>query len=136
MGSNGRRPLFRGCNGRRKNTSNEQSRDGKIIGAVFELLVPFVTKFWLTNRASTIVQSVKTVRSAALVQAVPGYAAVVSAPQRIDVKREEFRAPAAGEVRVRIEGWGGCASNLELWLGMPWFKYPIEPGAPGHEAWG
>jgi NADPH:quinone reductase len=83
------------------------------------------------------VQSVKTVKtSAALVRTVPGYAAVISAPRRIDVKRVEFRAPAAGEVRVRIEGCGVCASNLELWLGKPWFKYPVEPGAPGHEAWG
>jgi threonine dehydrogenase-like Zn-dependent dehydrogenase len=61
---------------------------------------------------------------------------VISAPRRIDVRQVEFRAPAAGEVRVRIEGCGVCASNLELWLGKPWFKYPVEPGAPGHEAWG
>lgn len=81
-------------------------------------------------------QSVKTMKSAASVRVVPGYAAVISAPRRIDVKRVEFRAPAAGEVRVRIEGCGVCASNLELWLGKPWFKYPVEPGAPGHEAWG
>ena len=78
----------------------------------------------------------KTVKSAALVRAVPGYAAVISTPRRIDVQRVEFRAPATGEVRVRIEGCGVCASNLELWLGKPWFKYPVEPGAPGHEAWG
>jgi len=82
------------------------------------------------------VQSVKTVTSAALVRAVPGCAALISAPRRIDVRTVEFRAPAAGEVRVRIEGCGVCASNLELWLGKPWFKYPVEPGAPGHEAWG
>lgn len=79
-------------------------------------------------------QSVKTVKTA--VGAVPGYAAVISAPRRIEVQGVEFRAPAANEVRVRIEGCGVCASNLELWLGKPWFKYPIEPGAPGHEAWG
>jgi threonine dehydrogenase-like Zn-dependent dehydrogenase len=79
------------------------------------------------------VQSVKTAPS---LSAVPGYAAVISAPRQIDVRRVEFRAPAAGEVRVRIEGCGVCASNLELWLGKPWFKYPVEPGAPGHEAWG
>jgi len=61
---------------------------------------------------------------------------VISAPRRIDMQRVEFRAPAAGEVRVQIEGCGVCASNLELWLGKPWFKYPVEAGAPGHEAWG
>ena len=81
-------------------------------------------------------QSVKTVKTAPSSRAVPGYAAVISAPRRIDVRRVEFRAPAAGEVRVKIEGCGVCASNLELWLGKPWFKYPVEPGAPGHEAWG
>jgi NADPH:quinone reductase len=79
------------------------------------------------------VQSVKTAPS---LRAVPGYAAVISAPRQIDVRRVEFRAPAAGEVRVRIEGCGVCASNLELWVGKPWFTYPVEPGAPGHEAWG
>jgi D-arabinose 1-dehydrogenase-like Zn-dependent alcohol dehydrogenase len=25
---------------------------------------------------------------------------------------------------------------LPLWEGMPWFTYPLEPGAPGHEVWG
>ena len=79
-------------------------------------------------------QSVKTVKAEP--RAVPGYAAVISAPQRIEVRRVEFRAPAAGEVRVQIEGCGVCASNLELWQGKPWFEYPVEPGAPGHEAWG
>jgi len=79
-------------------------------------------------------QSVKTVKT--LARAVPGYVAVISAPRHIDVQRVEFPAPAAGEVRVQIEGCGVCASNLELWLGKPWFKYPVEPGAPGHEAWG
>jgi 2-desacetyl-2-hydroxyethyl bacteriochlorophyllide A dehydrogenase len=52
------------------------------------------------------------------------------------VPEVEFREPAANEVRVRIEGCGVCASNLPLWQGKPWFEYPIEPGAPGHEAWG
>ncbi len=78
-------------------------------------------------------QSVKT---APLLRATPGYAAVISAPRQIDVRRIEFRVPAVGEVRVKIEGCGVCASNLELWRGKPWFKYPVEPGAPGHEAWG
>jgi threonine dehydrogenase-like Zn-dependent dehydrogenase len=25
---------------------------------------------------------------------------------------------------------------LPVWEGRPWFKYPIEPGTPGHEGWG
>jgi threonine dehydrogenase-like Zn-dependent dehydrogenase len=37
---------------------------------------------------------------------------------------------------VRIEGCGVCASSLPLWEGRDWFSYPLDPGAPGHEAWG
>jgi threonine dehydrogenase-like Zn-dependent dehydrogenase len=37
---------------------------------------------------------------------------------------------------VRLEGCGVCASSLPLWEGRPWFRYPLEPGAPGHEGWG
>jgi NADPH:quinone reductase len=44
--------------------------------------------------------------------------------------------PRAHEVRVRLEGTGVCASSLPVWHGRPWFSYPLEPGAPGHEAWG
>lgn len=44
--------------------------------------------------------------------------------------------PGAGEIRVRIEGCGVCASNLPLWQGRPWFEYPRQPGEGGHEAWG
>ena len=69
-------------------------------------------------------------------EAVRGRAAVISAPGQIDLRELDFREPAAGEVRVRVEGCGVCASNLPLWEGKPWFQYPLEPGAPGHEAWG
>lgn len=37
---------------------------------------------------------------------------------------------------MRIVGCGVCGSDLPVWLGRPWFEYPREPGAPGHEAWG
>jgi threonine dehydrogenase-like Zn-dependent dehydrogenase len=39
-------------------------------------------------------------------------------------------------VRIRVEGCGVCHSNIPVWEGRPWFNYPLEPGAPGHEAWG
>jgi 2-desacetyl-2-hydroxyethyl bacteriochlorophyllide A dehydrogenase len=78
----------------------------------------------------------QSVRTAPSSRAVMGYAASMSRPQVIDVCTVTFRQPAAGEVRVRIEGCGVCASSLALWQGKPWFKYPLEPGAPGHEAWG
>jgi threonine dehydrogenase-like Zn-dependent dehydrogenase len=67
---------------------------------------------------------------------VTGRAAVLSAPGQFKVEDVLFRAPLAGEVRVKLEGCGVCASNLPLWQGKPWFQYPIEAGAPGHEAWG
>jgi threonine dehydrogenase-like Zn-dependent dehydrogenase len=44
--------------------------------------------------------------------------------------------PGAGEVRVRLEGCGVCASNLTPWAGAEWMQYPLEPGALGHEGWG
>lgn len=44
--------------------------------------------------------------------------------------------PGPGEVVVTIEGCGVCSSSLPVWEGRPWFDYPLEPGAPGHEAWG
>ena len=67
---------------------------------------------------------------------VVGRAAVITAPGRIEMKHTSFRAPLTDEVRVRIEGCGVCASNLPVWEGKPWFQYPLEPSAPGHEAWG
>ena len=67
---------------------------------------------------------------------VVGRAVVITHPARIEMKRTVFRAPVADEVRVRLEGCGICASNIPVWEGRPWFQYPLEPGAPGHEAWG
>jgi threonine dehydrogenase-like Zn-dependent dehydrogenase len=63
-------------------------------------------------------------------------AAVVTGPRKIEFFDVELPQPEAGEVRVRVEGCGVCASNLEIWGGQPWFEYPFEPGAPGHEGWG
>lgn len=63
-------------------------------------------------------------------------AAVIAAPGQVEIAEIEIPEPRAGEVRVRIEGCGVCASNLELWAGQPWFEYPFPPGAPGHEGWG
>lgn len=63
-------------------------------------------------------------------------AAVVDAPGEVTVERHSTREPGDGEVVVRIEGCGVCASSLPVWEGRPWFRYPLEPGAPGHEGWG
>src|SRR5689334_17095470 len=70
------------------------------------------------------------------VTGVRGRTAVIVAPGQIEFQEKQFRDPVAGEVRVRIEGCGVCASNVPVWAGKPWFQYPLEPGAPGHEAWG
>ena len=58
------------------------------------------------------------------------------APGRFEVADDPKPRPAAGEVLVRVEGCGVCASSLPLWEGRPWFAYPLDAGAPGHEAWG
>ena len=57
-------------------------------------------------------------------------------PRALAIEHIEVRSPGAGEVRVRLEGCGVCASNLPVWEGRPWFTYPFSPGAPGHEGWG
>lgn len=41
-----------------------------------------------------------------------------------------------GQVRIRVEGSGVCASSVPVWEGRPWFSYPATPGEPGHEGWG
>jgi threonine dehydrogenase-like Zn-dependent dehydrogenase len=63
-------------------------------------------------------------------------AAVLTAPGRIELAMVPRPEPTADQVRVRLEGCGVCASNLAAWQGQPWFEYPFEPGALGHEGWG
>lgn len=63
-------------------------------------------------------------------------AAVLAAPGRIEIAAIPLPEPAAGEVRLRLEGCGVCASNLEPWAGLPWMSYPGEAGGLGHEGWG
>jgi NADPH:quinone reductase len=60
----------------------------------------------------------------------------LTSPGRVEVESVRQPVPGPGEVLIRLEGSGVCASNLELWSGQPWFSYPLEPGAPGHEGWG
>ncbi|MHC9417809.1 MDR/zinc-dependent alcohol dehydrogenase-like family protein [Sphingomonas citri] len=63
-------------------------------------------------------------------------AAVLVAPRRFELREAPLPQPGAGEVRVRLEGCGVCASNVEPWEGQPWSTYPSEPGGMGHEGWG
>ena len=63
-------------------------------------------------------------------------AARITAPGQVRLEDTARPEPATGEVRVAVEGCGVCGSNLPLWEGKPWFDYPLDPGAPGHEGWG
>jgi 2-desacetyl-2-hydroxyethyl bacteriochlorophyllide A dehydrogenase len=63
-------------------------------------------------------------------------AAVFLGDRRIRTQEVVVAAPGTGEIRVRLEGCGVCASNLPVWDGRPWFQYPYTPGSPGHEGWG
>lgn len=63
-------------------------------------------------------------------------AAVLMAPGIIEMSRVPVPRPGPGELRVRLEGCGVCASNLEPWAGNEWMSYPGEAGGLGHEGWG
>src|SRR4051812_43930693 len=63
-------------------------------------------------------------------------AATISAPGRVEVQTMPVPMPGRGEVLLKIESCGVCASNLPVWEGRPWFTYPQEPGGLGHEATG
>jgi threonine dehydrogenase-like Zn-dependent dehydrogenase len=63
-------------------------------------------------------------------------AAVLTGPGRIEIQKVKRPDPRTGEVRVRLEGCGVCASNLTPWAGPEWMRFPTEPGGLGHEGWG
>jgi threonine dehydrogenase-like Zn-dependent dehydrogenase len=60
----------------------------------------------------------------------------VTAPGQIAVHAIARPEPGPGQVRVRLEGSGVCASNLTPWAGPDWMQFPTEPGSLGHEGWG
>ncbi|HEY0085548.1 MAG TPA: zinc-binding dehydrogenase [Allosphingosinicella sp.] len=68
--------------------------------------------------------------------AVSMRAAVLVGPGRMSVQDVARPEPGAGQVRVRLEGCGVCASNLTPWEGPEWQQFPTEPGSLGHEGWG
>jgi threonine dehydrogenase-like Zn-dependent dehydrogenase len=63
-------------------------------------------------------------------------AAVLTAPGEMRIETVALPEPGTGEVRIRLEGCGVCASNLEPWAGQEWMTYPGDPGGLGHEGWG
>lgn len=63
-------------------------------------------------------------------------AAVLEGPQQFSVAEVPVPKPGHGEVLIRLEGCGVCASNVEPWEGQPWSTWPGAPGGMGHEGWG
>jgi NADPH:quinone reductase len=63
-------------------------------------------------------------------------AAVVTGPGTMQVQSLPLPQPGHGQVRIRLEGCGVCASNLTPWSGPEWMQFPTEPGGLGHEGWG
>lgn len=63
-------------------------------------------------------------------------AAVLEGPGAIRVAEVAKPEPGPGDIRIRLEGCGVCASNLEPWAGQEWMTYPGDAGGLGHEGWG
>ncbi|HEX7238713.1 MAG TPA: zinc-binding dehydrogenase [Longimicrobiaceae bacterium] len=64
------------------------------------------------------------------------WAAVLGGPGQVRMEETDLPEPGPGQVRVRLEGCGVCASNLTPWAGPEWMQFPTEPGSLGHEGWG
>lgn len=60
----------------------------------------------------------------------------VTSPGRTEMVALPMPQPNTGEVRIRLEGCGVCASNLTPWAGPDWMEFPTTPGGLGHEGWG
>ncbi|ALG89207.1 MULTISPECIES: MDR/zinc-dependent alcohol dehydrogenase-like family protein [Actibacterium] len=63
-------------------------------------------------------------------------AAQITRAGEAELKNLPLPEPGPGEVRIKIEGCGVCASNLGPWAGPEWMDFPLPPGDLGHEAWG
>ena len=63
-------------------------------------------------------------------------AAVLTAARTFDIRSLPLPTPGRGQVRIRLEGCGVCASNVTPWEGPEWMNFPTEPGGLGHEGWG
>ena len=75
-------------------------------------------------------------RQASHPQARTMRAAVVAGPGQVRIEEVSLPEPGPGQVRVRLEGSGVCASNLTPWEGPEWMTFPTAPGGLGHEGWG
>src|SRR6478736_529096 len=62
--------------------------------------------------------------------------AVLTKPQTFTIQEITVPNIKEHEIKIQVEGCGICASSIPVWEGREWFKYPMEPGSPGHEGWG
>jgi threonine dehydrogenase-like Zn-dependent dehydrogenase len=63
-------------------------------------------------------------------------AAIIAGPGSMRVQDVPLPVAGPGQVRIRLQGCGVCASNLVPWAGPEWMRFPTEPGGLGHEGWG
>ena len=63
-------------------------------------------------------------------------AAVLTGAGKLKIEDVPLPESEPGQVRIRLQGCGVCASNLTPWEGPDWMQFPTEPGALGHEGWG
>ncbi|AUX77729.1 MULTISPECIES: MDR/zinc-dependent alcohol dehydrogenase-like family protein [Sinorhizobium] len=63
-------------------------------------------------------------------------AAIITGPGELRLEKLPVPEPGPGQVRIKLQGCGVCASNLVPWAGPEWMRFPTEPGALGHEGWG
>ena len=63
-------------------------------------------------------------------------AAQLCAPRDLRIIDTDPPRPDRDQVLFHVEGCGLCGSNLPPWRGIDGMGYPLEPGRPGHEAWG
>lgn len=63
-------------------------------------------------------------------------AAVISRPGCVEIVAAPLPVAGVGELLIKVESCGVCASNLPRWEGKPWFSYPSAPGELGHEGCG
>lgn len=63
-------------------------------------------------------------------------ALVLEGPKHLAIQTIPTPEPKPNEALIAVEGCGVCGSNLPVWEGREWFRYPLAPGAPGHEGYG
>ena len=61
-------------------------------------------------------------------------AAVLTGAGKYKIRQVPLPEPGDGQVRIKLEGCGVCASNLTPWAGPEWMRFPTAPGELGHEA--